>query len=218
MAIHPYLLEKFTLKPLIYRFLIKEEKGMENLSTDTPYIFAPNHNSHIDEFVVMPPIYLGTERKTHFFADRKHWFEGKLYFRLLAKRFEAIPVDRGRGTADDALRRGVEKIKMGHNVIIYPEGTRGSCFDVAKGKVGVAKLALWSRAPVVPMGIWGTHLIMPKGVHKPNIKRVVKINIGKPMTFEEFYDRDDDPSVLRTITDSIMEEIAKLVGQECSAI
>lgn len=214
MALPPYIPERWILKPLIYRFLIKEKKGMENLSRDTPYIVASNHNSHIDEFVLMPPIYIGTRRKTHFFADRKHWFEGKLYFRMLAKRFEAIPVDRGKGTADAALRRGVDKIKMGHNVIIYPEGTRGSDFQVSRGKVGVAKLALWSGEPVVPVGIWGTHLIMPKGVHKPNIKKIVKINIGKPMTFEEFHGKGDDPASLRAVTDRIMKEIAMLVGQE----
>ncbi|MGA1872725.1 MAG: lysophospholipid acyltransferase family protein, partial [Thermoplasmatota archaeon] len=140
-----YLLpERIFILPLIRRYLIKEELGRENMTRTTPYIFAVNHNSHLDEFVTMPAIMMSTRRNTHFFADRKHWFEGKIYFRLMALRFAAIPVDRGKDGSDDSLRKGVKYLKKGHNVIIYPEGTRGDCFDLGKGKVGVAKLALWS--------------------------------------------------------------------------
>jgi 1-acyl-sn-glycerol-3-phosphate acyltransferase len=209
--------ERLFIKPIIYALLVKEVRGKYNLNKDTPYIIAPNHNSHIDEFVVLPPILSRTRRVTHFFADRKHWFQGKIYFRVIATRFRAIPVDRGKGKGDIALKRGLEKIKKGHNLIIYPEGTRGYGFELGKGKVGVAKLALWSKVPVVPVGIWGTHLLMPKGKHNPRIKKLVKINIGEPMTFREFHGMEDDPSVLREVTDRIMDRIAFLVGQEYEA-
>ncbi len=215
MSIGTYLLpERVFLLPILRTILIKREIGRENLRHDTPYIFAVNHNSHLDEFVVMPPIVLGTRRKTHFFADRKHWFEGKIYFRLLAMRFKAIPVDRGKGTGDSALKKGLEYLRKGHNIIIYPEGTRGQGFHLQKGKVGVAKLALWSGVPVVPVGVWGTHLLMPKGKHKPSFKRIVTIKVGKPLSFREFMGRTDDLQVLRTITDKVMVEIARLLGQE----
>jgi len=210
----PYLLERIALAPLIKAFLLKKVEGASNLGRETPYIFASNHNSHVDEFVLMPPIYINTRRLTHFFADRKHWFKGKLYFRVLAWRFQAIPVDRGLGTGDQALKKGVEYLRKGHNVIIYPEGTRGHSFELGKGKVGVAKMALWSKKPVVPMGIYGTHLLMPKGKHKPRIKRLVEVKIGKPMSFDEYAGREDDPQALREITDRIMVEIACLLGQE----
>ncbi|MDG6223976.1 MAG: lysophospholipid acyltransferase family protein [Candidatus Thermoplasmatota archaeon] len=209
-----YLPERIFLKPIIMRFLIKSVEGAENLGRDTPYIFASNHNSHFDEFVLMPPIFLSTKRITHFFADRKHWFQGKLYFRLLAWRFKAIPVDRGKGTGDQAILRGVKMLEKGHNVIIYPEGTRGSCFEVGKGRIGVAKMSLLSRTPVVPVGVYGTHLLMPKGDHKPKIKRVVKIKIGEPIHFTDCWGRDPDEEMLRSMTDRIMTEIAKLLGQE----
>jgi 1-acyl-sn-glycerol-3-phosphate acyltransferase len=215
MSIGTYLLpERVFLLPLLRTFLIKHELGRENLRHDTPYIFAVNHNSHLDEFVVMPPVVLGTRRKTHFFADRKHWFQGKIYFRLLARRFNAIPVDRGKGTGDSALRKGLEYLKKGHNIIIYPEGTRGKDFQLQRGKVGVAKLALWSGVPVVPVGVWGTHLLMPKGKHTPRFRKIVTIKVGKPMDFMEFMDRTEDLQVLRDITDRIMVEIANLLGQE----
>ena len=90
-------------------------------------------------------------------------------------------------------------LKKGHNIIIYPEGTRGSGFELNRGKVGVAKLALWSGAPVIPVGVWGTHEIMPKGVHKPVVKKIVKVKFGKPMTFEEFMGRADDMLIIRGI-------------------
>jgi 1-acyl-sn-glycerol-3-phosphate acyltransferase len=161
----------------------------------------------------MLPVYLGTRRRTHFFADRKHWFQGKIYFRLLAWRFKAIPVDRGKGTGDQAIERGVTYLKRGHNIIIYPEGTRGDSFELSKGKVGIAKMALKANVPVVPMGIFGTHLLMPKGKHTPSIKRVVTVKIGKPMYFTDYMDRVEDQRTYREITDRIMCEIARLLGQ-----
>ena len=208
-----YLLpERIFIVPLIRKLFVKKEIGRENMTRDNPYIFAVNHNSHLDEFVTMPSVILSTRRHTHFFADRKHWFEGKIYFKLIAKRFKAIPVDRGRGGSDDSLRKGVEYLKKGHNIIIYPEGTRGDCFQLERGKVGVAKLALWSGAPVIPVGVWGTHEIMPKGVHKPVIKKIVKVKFGKPLTFDEFKGKGDDREALREVTDRIMHSIADLVG------
>jgi len=210
-----YLLpERIFIIPFIRRYIIKAEIGRENIKRDRPYIFAVNHNSHLDEFVTMPSIMLSTRRKTHFFADRKHWFEGKLYFRMLAYRFSAIPVDRGKDGSDESLKRGVEYIKRGHNVIIYPEGTRGDCFDLQKGKVGVAKLALWSGASVIPVGVWGTHMLMPKGKHKPSIKKIVTVKFGRPLTFEEFEGRTGDKEALREVTDRIMHSIGELIDQK----
>lgn len=209
-----YLPERLILAPFIKALLLKKVEGMENLSRNTPYIFAANHNSHIDEFVIMPPVYFGTRRVTHFFADRKHWFQGKIYFRILAWRFKAIPVDRGKGTGDQAIQKGVQLLKEGHNIIIYPEGTRGTSFELSKGKTGVAKMALMADVPVVPMGVFGTHLLMPKGEHKPRIKRVVEVKIGKPMYFGHYASKADDQRTYREITDRIMCEIANLLGQK----
>ncbi len=209
-----YLPERIVLAPFIKALLLKKVEGLENLSRNTPYIFAANHNSHIDEFVIMPPVYKGTRRVTHFFADRKHWFQGKIYFRILAWRFGAIPVDRGKGTGDQAIDRGVRLLKKGHNVIIYPEGTRGDSFELNKGKVGVAKMALKANVPVVPLGVFGTHLLMPKGKHKPSIRRVVTVKIGKPMYFNDYMGRANDQETYREITDRIMVEIANLLGQK----
>ncbi len=215
MPIGYYLLpERLFILPLLRTFIIRKEEGRENIGKDTPYIFAVNHNSHLDEFAVMPSIVMETHRKTHFFADRKHWFEGKLPFRFLAWRFQAIPVDRTGGKGEEALRTGEKYLEMGHNIIIYPEGTRGNGFELQKGKVGVAKLALWSGVPVVPVGVWGTHLLMPKGKHSPRIKKIVKVKIGKPLHFEHLRDRVGDREVLREVTDRIMREIAALLGIE----
>jgi len=217
MPVGVYLLpERVLLLPLLRRFMIKEEVGRENFGRKQAYIFAVNHNSHLDEFAVMPAIVMQSHRKTHFFADRKHWFEGKWFFRFLAWRFQAIPVDRGTGNADSALERGAEYLKKGHNIIIYPEGTRGKGFHLERGKVGVAKLALWSGATVIPVGVWGTHVLMPKGDHKPTVKKIVSIKFGKPITFEDLIGKEPDKDALRDITDRIMKSIAELVGAEYS--
>ncbi len=207
-------MESLFIKPLLYTFLIKEVVGREILPRDTPLIIAANHNSHLDEFAIMPPVYYTTGRKVRFFADRQHWHDGKLIFRMLAKHFKAIPVDRDKGKGDEALKKGLRELENGHTVIIYPEGTRGNAFDLGRGKVGVAKLALWSGMPVVPCGVHGTQYLMPKGTHNIKVKKIVSVKFGKPMTFDGYAGEENYPEVLRKITDRVMSRIGKLIDKE----
>ncbi len=209
-----YFFEGLIMKPILYNFLIKEVVGKENLPKDKAMIIAANHNSHLDEFVVMPPVVYTTKRRARFFADRQHWHEGKLVFRLIAKYFKSIPVDRGKGKGDEALKKGLRELENGNSIIIYPEGTRGNAFDLGRGKVGVAKLALRSGMPVVPCGVYGTQYLMPKGTHKIKMKKIVSVKFGKPMTFDGDAEGENNPEELRKITDMIMSRIGTLIDQE----
>ncbi|MBI2208343.1 hypothetical protein HYU50_02505 [Candidatus Woesearchaeota archaeon] len=82
-----------------------------------------------------------------------------------------------------------------------------------KGKTGVARLALWARVPVIPVGIKGTFEILPKGAKIPKLKRA-SFSFGKPMYFDKYYNKPMTKKLLRSVTDSIMREIANLSGQK----
>ena len=73
-----------------------------------------------------------------------------------------IPVDRGRDTVTNAVPEAVTALQSGSVVFIYPEGRIG--LDPAmwpeRAKTGLARLALASGAPVVPVAIWGTHEVV----------------------------------------------------------
>ena len=81
------------------------------------------------------------------------------------------------------------------------------------GKTGAVRLALAAKAPVVPVGIKGTYQLWP--VHKKlfKIKRIVKVNIGKPIYIDRYYKRKITRKLLRKLTKKIMREIARLSGQ-----
>ena len=96
---------------------------------------------------------------------------------------------------------------------IYPEGTRSPDSRLYRGKVGVAKLALQARVPVIPVAMIGTDKVQPIGKRMPNIRRIGMI-FGEPLDFSRYYGMEDDRTVQRSVTDEIMYELMRLSGQE----
>ena len=68
---------------------------------------------------------------------------------------------------------------------------------------------------MLPIGLVGTFDILPKGKYLPKMKRA-EINIGKPMSFPQYYNKKINKRILNKVIVSIMKEIAKLSGQEYS--
>jgi len=97
---------------------------------------------------------------------------------------------------------------------LYPEGTRSPDGRLYKGHTGVARLALESRAPVVPCAMMHTFEFLPPGSHNPKFSIRPGVIFGKPMEFSRYYGQEKDPEALRAVTDEIMAEIAKLSSQE----
>src|SRR3712207_9263252 len=81
-----------------------------------------------------------------------------------------IPVDRGGGKASEAaLRTGLRRLKDGGLFGIYPEGTRSPDGRLYRGKTGVARLAIESGAPVIPVAMVGTNIAQPIGTRIPKV-------------------------------------------------
>jgi 1-acyl-sn-glycerol-3-phosphate acyltransferase len=97
---------------------------------------------------------------------------------------------------------------------IYPEGTRSPDGRLYKGHTGLARLALESRAPVVPCAMINTFEFLPSGSRNPKFGIRPGVIFGKPMEFSRYYGREKDREALRAVTDEIVAEIQKLSGQE----
>ena len=104
-------------------------------------------------------------------------------------------------------------MKKGELAGIFPEGTRSPDGKIQKAKSGIANLAIAAKVPVLPIGIIGSHKILPKGNFFPRLKRCT-INIGKPLVFKQYYNKKINKRMLDNVTRSIMKEIAKLAGQK----
>jgi 1-acyl-sn-glycerol-3-phosphate acyltransferase len=122
-----------------------------------------------------------------------------------------VPVDRSGGRRSEAaLITGLKVLSDGACLGIYPEGTRSPDGRLYKARTGIARLAIESGAPVVPVAMFDTDKIQPTGQVVPNVKRV-GMSFGEPMYF------DGDPTDLehlRDVADTIMRAIGQLSGQE----
>jgi 1-acyl-sn-glycerol-3-phosphate acyltransferase len=96
---------------------------------------------------------------------------------------------------------------------IYPEGTRSHDGKLYRGKTGVARLALETGVPVVPVAVLGTDVVAPPGKKFGSFTRPL-VRFGKPLDFSRYEGLENDRYILRSVTDEIMYEIMQLSGQE----
>ena len=204
-----YPIARRIIPPIVKKLWVNKVNGFENLPKENQFIIAANHASYMDHFV-MSLLVQHLNRKIHVLAKKEHF--NNIFKKAWHTYIGAIPIDREKGD-EEALRWAVEALNEGKLVGIHPEGTRSLTGRLQKGKTGVARLALISKAPVVPIGLIGTFEILPKGKYIPRFKRAT-MNIGKPMYFPEYYNKRISKKMLRDITNKIMKEIAKLCRQK----
>jgi 1-acyl-sn-glycerol-3-phosphate acyltransferase len=107
----------------------------------------------------------------------------------------------------------VEGLERGQAVVIYPEATttRNADHTPMQGKTGIARVAIRSGVPVLPLAVWGTHHILQRGQYGLNFRRAIWVRAGRPMDFGEYAGQDEDSAVLRKVTDEVMDELTRLV-------
>ena len=185
-------------------------KGLRNVPSKGPVIIASNHLSFSDS-IFMP---LVVPRKVTFLAKSEYFTSPgpkgllkKLTFIALGQ----VPVDRSGGRRSEAaLITGLKVLAEGKCLGIYPEGTRSPDGRLYKGRSGIARLAIESGAPIIPVAMSNTDKIQPTGKLIPNLHRVGMI-FGEPM----YFDGDSTDLVyLREVTDLIMKKIQEMSGQE----
>ena len=189
-------------------FKIRVE-GIENLPADGPVILASNHLSFSDS-IFLP---LMVKRKVTFVAKAEYFEQRRTawFFRSMGQ----IPIKRGGGAASlRALESAKEVLDHGAIFGIYPEGTRSPDGRLYKGRTGVARLALESGAPVLAVAMVGTREAQPIGQIKPNFFSPITIKFSRPLNFDRYAAKRDEPLTLRRITDEIMYELRELSGQE----
>ena len=206
-----YPIGKRIVPPLVRGLWVKEVNGLENLPKEGSFIIAANHASYMDH-LVMSLLVEHLDRKVHVLAKKEH-FEN-FFERAWHRYVGAIPLDRQLG-GKKALKQAVKALKEGKIIAIYPEGTRTLTGKLQKAKTGVARLALQSKVPVIPIGLIGTFEILPKGKYIPKLKRAT-MSIGKPMHFEKYCNKKINKRVLMEVTTGIMKKISKLSKQKYS--
>jgi 1-acyl-sn-glycerol-3-phosphate acyltransferase len=201
-----YWLMKFVLTPVLRVVYRVRVEGREHLPTHGPVILAANHRSFLDS-IFLP---LVIRRRVTYVAKAEYFDDPKTawFFRSVGQ----IPIRREGGSASEgALAAATDVLEGGRVFGIYPEGTRTRDGLTHRGHTGVARLAVRTGAPVVPVGLVGTDDCQPTDKKLPRLFRTVHVRFGPPIAASH-YSHADERLALRQLTDEVMFEIVQLCG------
>jgi 1-acyl-sn-glycerol-3-phosphate acyltransferase len=171
--------------------------GEENIPLG-PVVFISNHEGNFDI-----PVLLGYIQKPFGFISKlevkkipgvAQWMEA----------MSCIFIDRkDRRQSIKAIREGIETLKKGHSLVIFPEGTRSKGGPVAPFKNGSFRLAIDAKVPIVPITIIGTSRAMETN-HNFIKPAEIKIVISKPIHYDEYSNKDP-----KELVNEVYEEIVQ---------
>jgi 1-acyl-sn-glycerol-3-phosphate acyltransferase len=139
----------------------------------------------------------------------KGWFQ-RWFFTAVGQ----VPIDRtDADSARAALTTAKQVLDQGKVLGMYPEGTRSPDGRLYKGKTGLARLALQTGVPVIPVAMIGTNVVNPPGSNMLRFGRIT-VRFGKPMDFSRFDGLAGNRFIERAVIDEVIYELMGLSGQE----
>ena len=187
--------------------------GLANIPRTGPVIIAANHVSFADE--IFTP--LAARRQVFYFAKAEYFNSSGVRGRAMGAFFRGlgqVPVERGdTRSAAASVDVGVDVLRAGQALGIYPEGTRSPDGRLYKFRTGVARLAIRSAAPVVPVGLVGTRDVQPPGDKRWH-RAPVEVHFGAPLDFSGREADERSARKLRAIAEEIRAAIQALSGQD----
>lgn len=191
------------LMHLLFRVRIR---GIEHVPAPGPGILAFNHVSVLDGPVLAIATARAASRETRFLVAAEVF--RRVSFGWVLRTFEQIPIRRGQGD-DHALDEAIDTVTGGALAAIAPEGRVNE--DGAQGlqriRSGIARIAMPSGAPVIPVGIWGTQVRWPRtgltlrGPLRPALAFAYGAPIRPPA------EGSDQPAFLASVGEAIEEQV-----------
>ena len=208
-----WLLKYIFLGPLLTVLGRPKVEGLEHVPSSGPVILASNHLAVMDSFFLP----LVVRRRITFLA-KSEYFTGTGIKGWLSRSFFTavgqVPIDRNDSdAAQAALDTAGRVLGEGKLLGMYPEGTRSPDGRLYKGKTGLARLALQTGVPVIPVAMIGTNVVNPPGTSMLRFGRVT-VRFGKPMDFSRFEGMAGNRFIERAVTDEVIYELMELSGQE----
>ena len=214
-----YRLVIVIIKPLMLVLTKRDWRGAENIPSDGGIIVAANHVSEIDPLVV-GHFLVDLNRAPRFLAKSELFRKPPM--KWIVEGAKQIPVYRKATDASAAVAPAVEALKQGECVLIYPEGsaTRDPNMWPMKARTGIARVALLSGAPVIPVAMWGPQEVLPYKARRPKLfpRRTMELIAGPPVDLSAYVGKPLTSELLHAATDTIMrriaDQLAELRGEE----
>jgi 1-acyl-sn-glycerol-3-phosphate acyltransferase len=211
------------LRPVLLAITRRDWRGTEHLPAEGGFLAAANHMTNVDPLTFAHYLYdNGVAPKI---LAKSSLFTVPVLGPVLRGTGQ-IPVYRNSAQAGDSLRAAITALEEGECVAVFPEGTLTRDPDLwpMTGKTGVARLALTTRAPVIPIAQWGPQDLLGqyKKLFKPFPPKKVTVVAGPPVDLSDLYDRPHDSAVLREATERVMAAITALLedirGEKAPAV
>ena len=209
-----YWLFKFVfMGPLLQLIGRPKYEGREHIPSSGAVILASNHLAVADSFYLP----MAVRRRITFLAKSEYftgtgikgWFQRWFYTAA-----GQVPIDRtDADSARAALTSAQRIVNQGKVLGMYPEGTRSPDGRLYKGKTGMARLALETGVPVIPVAMIGTDQVNPPGSKMWHFGRVT-VKFGAPLDFSRFEGLAGNRFIERAVIDEVMYELMQLSGQE----
>jgi 1-acyl-sn-glycerol-3-phosphate acyltransferase len=200
--------------PFLVLFTRFRASGAGNVPKTGGVLVASNHLSFADPATVTS-FCLEAGRVPRFLAKASLWDVPLLG--TVMRSGKHIPVHRGTPTAGGAYRDAVASVRSGECVVIFPESTftNDSGRWPMKGKTGIARIALETGAPVIPLANWGTHHLLPPMAWFPRgvPRKTVDLVAGPPVDLSDLEGPNPSREVLEEATARIMAAVTVLLGQ-----
>ncbi|MGH3978629.1 MAG: lysophospholipid acyltransferase family protein [Pseudonocardiaceae bacterium] len=200
--------------PVTYLVARRRFGGLEHIPTEGPALVVCNHVSYLDPFYTAVFVHR-RGRIPRFLAKASLW-SLPVIGRVLTEA-QQIPVYRGTAESADSLRAAERALAEGKVVLIYPEGTisRDPAHWPMRSHTGIARLALATDVPVVPVVHWGTHRVYDHygKRFRPLPRTDVVVRAAVPVDLSACRDRPVDPPLLREVTDLVMTRVRELLAE-----
>lgn len=212
-----YRLAVVLVKPPLLLLTRRRWSGFDNVPRTGGVILAANHISHADPLVLGDAVVFSTGRPPRFLA-KSTLFKGNGLVGRTMRGAKQIPVHRNTADASLALKDAVEALHAGELILIYPEGTvsRDPGKWPMRARTGVARLALLSGAPVLPVAQWGAQAILDSyrtpGLHLLP-RHTIDVMVGPPVDLSPWQGRELTSDVLHEATDAVMGAIRGMLEQ-----
>jgi 1-acyl-sn-glycerol-3-phosphate acyltransferase len=193
-------------------------RGGRQVPTSGGALLAVNHLSHVDP-IVLVSYCMAQGRVPRFLAMKELW--GMTVVGAPLRGGRHIPVDR-RASGIEAYRAAVEAVRQGEVVVLYPEGGFAEHSDgwPRAARTGIARIALETGAPVIPVAQWGSNHLLPPTSSRPTLlpRATLRVLAGPPVALDDLREGRIGRTSLQQATDRIMgritEQLAVLRGEE----